>query len=98
MLHKHKARVKATVVKTCISPGQAEDMHREQLEVQRESSDESTCHRNGLGLAGACRFDFRWLIFVLVRRGRDTTMSIRGPRVKQEGLPRLRVQTHGAEP
>ena len=91
MLHKSKAQVKATVVKTCISPGQAENMHREQLEVQRESSDESTCHRNGLGLAGACRFDFRRLIFVLVRR-------IRGPRVKQEGLPRLRVQTRGAEP
>ena len=67
--------------------------------VQQESSDESTCYRNGLGLAGACGFDFRQLIDRLVRRGRDINMSVplRGPCVEQESLPRLRVHAHGAE-
>ena len=96
MLYKSKTWVDDTMVKTCISP---EKMHREQREVRQESSDESTRYRNRLGLAGARGFDFRRLMDGLARRGRDINMSasLRGPRVKQESLPRLRVQAHGAE-
>lgn len=40
-----------------MSPGQAENIRGEQRELQQDSSDESTCYKNGLGLAGTCGFD-----------------------------------------
>ena len=57
MLHKSEARVKGTVAKERMSPGQAENIRGEQRELQQDSSYESTCYKNGFGLAGTCGFD-----------------------------------------
>jgi len=37
MLYKSEAQVEDAVVKKCISPGQAENMHREKREFQQDS-------------------------------------------------------------
>ena len=97
MLYKPEAQVEGAVVKKCISPGQAENMHREKREFQQDPLGESMCYKSGLFFARACGFDFRRLVDGMVQRGRDVCVfaPLRPP--YQESLPQLRVRAHGAE-
>ena len=75
-----------------ISPGQAENMHREYRELQQDSSDESTCYKSGLLISRARGFDFRRFVDGLVRRGQDIDMSAPLSPPYRESLPRLGVR------